>query len=94
MNVFISSSKHAMVLALGAMIPGVIGVMIGGVLGFISGVVGIGGGIFLSPVFGTSSHRWQRCSDGKHDNPVASRSRQTSDDLCTLRYTTLSGQRS
>ncbi len=31
-------------------VPMIIGVMIGGVLGFISGVVGIGGGIFLSPI--------------------------------------------
>ena len=27
-----------------------ISIMIGGILGFISGVVGIGGGIFLSPI--------------------------------------------
>ena len=31
-------------------IPLSIAIMIGGVLGFISGVVGIGGGIFLSPI--------------------------------------------
>ena len=31
-------------------IPPIISVLIGGVLGFISGVVGIGGGIFLSPI--------------------------------------------
>ena len=31
-------------------IPVVISVLIGGILGFISGVVGIGGGIFLSPI--------------------------------------------
>ena len=31
-------------------IPVVISILIGGILGFISGVVGIGGGIFLSPV--------------------------------------------
>jgi len=31
-------------------IPIIISVMIGGILGFVSGVVGIGGGIFLSPV--------------------------------------------
>ena len=31
-------------------VPMIIGVMIGGALGFISGVVGIGGGIFLSPI--------------------------------------------
>ena len=37
MNVFISRSKHAMVLALGAMIPGVIGVMIGGCGGGVAG---------------------------------------------------------
>ena len=30
-------------------VPAIVGVIIGGVLGFISGVVGIGGGIFLSP---------------------------------------------
>ena len=31
-------------------IPVIVSVMIGGILGFISGVVGIGGGIFLSPI--------------------------------------------
>ena len=31
-------------------IPNIISVIIGGILGFISGVVGIGGGIFLSPI--------------------------------------------
>ena len=31
-------------------IPIIISVMIGGILGFVSGVVGIGGGIFLSPI--------------------------------------------
>ena len=31
-------------------IPVTISILIGGVLGFISGVVGIGGGIFLSPI--------------------------------------------
>ena len=31
-------------------VPIVISILIGGVLGFISGVVGIGGGIFLSPI--------------------------------------------
>ena len=31
-------------------IPVVISIFIGGILGFISGVVGIGGGIFLSPI--------------------------------------------
>ena len=31
-------------------IPQIISVIIGGILGFISGVVGIGGGIFLSPI--------------------------------------------
>ena len=31
-------------------IPTVVSILIGGVLGFISGVVGIGGGIFLSPI--------------------------------------------
>ena len=31
-------------------IPTVISILIGGTLGFISGVVGIGGGIFLSPI--------------------------------------------
>ena len=31
-------------------IPPIISVFIGGILGFISGVVGIGGGIFLSPI--------------------------------------------
>ena len=31
-------------------IPVVISILIGGILGFISGVVGIGGGIFLSPI--------------------------------------------
>ena len=31
-------------------IPTVVSVLIGGVLGFVSGVVGIGGGIFLSPI--------------------------------------------
>jgi len=31
-------------------IPVIISVLIGGILGFISGVVGIGGGIFLSPI--------------------------------------------
>ena len=31
-------------------VPIIISIMIGGVLGFISGVVGIGGGIFLSPI--------------------------------------------
>ena len=31
-------------------IPIVISILIGGILGFISGVVGIGGGIFLSPI--------------------------------------------
>ena len=31
-------------------IPSIISVLIGGILGFISGVVGIGGGIFLSPI--------------------------------------------
>jgi len=31
-------------------IPVVISVLVGGILGFISGVVGIGGGIFLSPI--------------------------------------------
>ena len=31
-------------------IPLVISVLVGGILGFISGVVGIGGGIFLSPI--------------------------------------------
>ena len=31
-------------------IPNIISVLIGGVLGFISGVIGIGGGIFLSPI--------------------------------------------
>tara|TARA_Y100001936_G_C16055989_1_gene661046 strand:+ start:990 stop:1736 length:747 start_codon:yes stop_codon:yes gene_type:complete len=31
-------------------IPGIISISIGGFLGFISGVVGIGGGIFLSPI--------------------------------------------
>ncbi len=31
-------------------IPIIISILIGGVLGFISGVVGIGGGIFLSPI--------------------------------------------
>jgi uncharacterized membrane protein YfcA len=31
-------------------IPIVISILIGGVLGFVSGVVGIGGGIFLSPI--------------------------------------------
>ena len=31
-------------------IPSIIPVLIGGILGFVSGVVGIGGGIFLSPI--------------------------------------------
>ena len=31
-------------------IPSIISVSIGGILGFVSGVVGIGGGIFLSPI--------------------------------------------
>ena len=31
-------------------VPIVISILIGGVLGFISGIVGIGGGIFLSPI--------------------------------------------
>ena len=31
-------------------IPKIISIIIGGILGFISGVVGIGGGIFLSPI--------------------------------------------
>ena len=31
-------------------IPTVVSILIGGVLGFVSGVVGIGGGIFLSPI--------------------------------------------
>ena len=31
-------------------IPAVISILIGGMLGFVSGVVGIGGGIFLSPI--------------------------------------------
>ncbi len=31
-------------------IPPIVSVLIGGILGFISGVVGIGGGIFLSPI--------------------------------------------
>ena len=31
-------------------IPATISIIIGGILGFISGVVGIGGGIFLSPI--------------------------------------------
>lgn len=31
-------------------VPIIISILIGGVLGFISGVVGIGGGIFLSPI--------------------------------------------
>ena len=31
-------------------IPAVISIFIGGILGFVSGVVGIGGGIFLSPI--------------------------------------------
>ena len=31
-------------------IPMIVGIIIGGVLGFVSGVVGIGGGIFLSPI--------------------------------------------
>ena len=31
-------------------IPVVISVLVGGILGFISGIVGIGGGIFLSPI--------------------------------------------
>ena len=31
-------------------IPVIVSVLIGGILGFISGVVGIGGGIFLSPI--------------------------------------------
>ena len=31
-------------------IPSIISVLIGGILGFVSGVVGIGGGIFLSPI--------------------------------------------
>jgi uncharacterized membrane protein YfcA len=31
-------------------IPKVISIIIGGILGFVSGVVGIGGGIFLSPI--------------------------------------------
>jgi uncharacterized membrane protein YfcA len=31
-------------------IPNIISIIIGGILGFISGVVGIGGGIFLSPI--------------------------------------------
>jgi len=31
-------------------IPIIISVMIGGILGFVSGIVGIGGGIFLSPI--------------------------------------------
>ena len=31
-------------------IPNLISILIGGILGFISGVVGIGGGIFLSPI--------------------------------------------
>ena len=31
-------------------IPSIISVLIGGMLGFVSGVVGIGGGIFLSPI--------------------------------------------
>ena len=31
-------------------IPPIISVLIGGILGFVSGVVGIGGGIFLSPI--------------------------------------------
>ena len=32
-------------------IPTVVSILIGGALGFVSGVVGIGGGIFLSPIF-------------------------------------------
>jgi len=31
-------------------IPIIISILIGGILGFISGIVGIGGGIFLSPI--------------------------------------------
>ena len=31
-------------------IPKIISIIIGGILGFVSGVVGIGGGIFLSPI--------------------------------------------
>ena len=31
-------------------IPKIISIIIGGILGFISGIVGIGGGIFLSPI--------------------------------------------
>ena len=31
-------------------VPIIISILIGGVLGFISGIVGIGGGIFLSPI--------------------------------------------
>ncbi len=31
-------------------IPYLISIIIGGILGFISGIVGIGGGIFLSPI--------------------------------------------
>ena len=31
-------------------VPVIISVLIGGILGFISGIVGIGGGIFLSPI--------------------------------------------
>ena len=31
-------------------IPKIFSIIIGGILGFISGVVGIGGGIFLSPI--------------------------------------------
>jgi hypothetical protein len=31
-------------------VPIIISILIGGILGFISGVVGIGGGIFLSPI--------------------------------------------
>ena len=31
-------------------VPIVISILIGGVLGFISGIVGIGGGSFLSPI--------------------------------------------
>ena len=31
-------------------IPNIISILIGGILGFVSGVIGIGGGIFLSPI--------------------------------------------
>ena len=31
-------------------IPIIISIFIGGILGFVSGIVGIGGGIFLSPI--------------------------------------------